>query len=288
MKIFNYLLSIFIFFASFIIIYSSLYFYFSEDSKVENHINKIKLTDKLNIELNKDNYFINNVNNTYLDLANMNYSYSEIKKIENKTNINLVNSEILNNNISFLKGKNKLERIYTKSELDDFLTTNIRDNKIKDYIVSNDYKVIQFETRVNKMTDKFYNKFFKYVKVIFNKKVFIGLSVILLGLVLILVIMKKYLHILISFLSVNIFNIILNIVGIILLNTKLDGTIISYFFDNYILRIIRLSMIISIFVSLLSIICIIIYMRKNDHSKKVKPRIRKVIKDEENFSFGLW
>lgn len=287
MKIFNYLLSIFIFFVSFIIIYSSLYFYFSEDGKIEKYINKIKLSDKLNIELNKDNYFINNVNNTYLDLANMNYSYSEIKKIENKTNINLVNSEILNNNISFLKGKNKLERIYTKSELDDFLTTNIRDNKIKDYIVSNDYKVIQFETRVNKMTDKFYNKFFKYVKVIFNKKVFIGLSVILLGLVLLLIIMKKYLHILISFLSVNIFNIILSIVGIILLNTKLDGTIISYFFDNYILRIIRLSMIISIFVSLLSIICIIIYMRKNDHSKKVKPRIRKVIKDEENFSFGL-
>ena len=282
MKLLNKLFSILIFLLCFIIMYESLYFIYN--SKMNNYLNTIRLSDKLNLEVGKSNYFIDNVNSTYKDLTNMNYSYDEIIRFEKDSNINTVISNILKNKISYLKGNKTLTLVYSKKELDNELTKNINNKEIKEYIKNNDFKVNQFESRLNSKLKAINSRVFDFIRILLDFRVFIMLCCLLLISLLILFIKRKYQNIILPVLIFNIINILFSIVMIVLLSIY-NYNIVSYFFDSFILNIIKTSVIISVIVICTLLLIIIIFNKKE--KVKLKPRIRKVKVNEEDFSFGL-
>ena len=282
MKLLNKLFSILIFLLCFIIMYESLYFIYN--SKMNNYLNTIRLSDKLNLEVGKSNYFIDNVNSTYKDLTNMNYSYDEIIRFEKDSNINTVISNILKNKISYLKGNKTLTLVYSKKELDNELTKNINNKEIKEYIKNNDFKVNQFESRLNSKLKAINSRVFDFIRILLDFRAFIMLCCLLLISLLILFIKRKYQNIILPVLIFNIINILFSIVMIVLLSIY-NYNIVSYFFDSFILNIIKTSVIISVIVICTLLLIIIIFNKKE--KVKLKPRIRKVKVNEEDFSFGL-
>ena len=282
MKLLNKLFSIIIFFICFIIMYESLYFIYI--NKIDRYLDNIKLSDKLNLETSKPNYFIDNVNDTYKDLTNLNYSYEDIIKFENDSNINSVVSNILKNKINYLIDDKELVFVYSKKNLDKELTTNIKNEEIKDYIISNNYKIIQFESRLNSRIKKINDKLFKIISLLLDVRVFISLCSLLLICILIYLIIKKHLSVFTPILAFSIFNILINIIEIVLLKIY-NYNIISYFFDSFILDIIKTSVIISVVVICINLLFITIFNKKD--KIPLKPRIRKVKRNEEDFSFGL-
>ncbi len=282
MKLLNKLFSIIIFFICFIIMYESLYFIYI--NKIDRYLDNIKLSDKLNLETSKPNYFIDNVNDTYKDLTNLNYSYEDIIKFENDSNINSVVSNILKNKINYLIDDKELVFVYSKKNLDKELTANIKNKEIKDYIISNNYKIIQFESRLNSRIKKINDKLFKIISLLLDVRVFISLCSLLLICILIYLIIKKHLSVFTPILAFSIFNILINIIEIVLLKIY-NYNIISYFFDSFILDIIKTSVIISVVVICINLLFITIFNKKD--KIPLKPRIRKVKRNEEDFSFGL-
>lgn len=287
MKIVNTFLSILVFFLTFIFLYQIIYFGYIDSNKVESYVDNIKLTDKVNLEIKKDNYFISNVNRTYKDLLSMKYKYKDIKNIEKDSNINLVLSSIMINKITNLKEGTTPDNTYTKNKLDQTLLNNKFSDELKLYIISNDYKIIEFENRINSKV-KIINNVFKPFRFIFNKLSVIISLVLVLLISILFIINKKYSNIFIPLLITNFLNIIISIIILALLNTKYKYTIINYFFYNFILNILKKSVILSVVIIFFAIILItIISINNKKKIKKIKPRIRKEIKDEEDFGFGL-
>lgn len=287
MKIVNFLLSIIVFFVSFVLLYQVIYFDFIDSNKINNYIDNIRLTDKVNFGTSEKNYFIDNVNSVYKDFNSMKYSYSDIKKIEKESNINYVISSILKNSINYLKSGGQIVSVYSKKDLDEKLVDSHFDSKIKDYIISNDYKLIQFENRLNTRVNEI-NHIVNPFRFIFDKiGVIISLS-ILFVLSIYFATIKKYKYLLAPLLITNFFNVGSSIISLVLLNTKYKYTLVNYFFYDFIFDMLKKSVIISVIVIFLVIIIyVVISIISKKNKVKVKPRIRKEIKNEEDFSFGL-
>lgn len=287
MKIVNTFLSILIFFLTSILLYQVIYFGFIDSKKTENYISNIKLTDKVNLQIEEDNYFISNVNKTYKDLLLMKYGYKDIKNIEKDSNINSVISSIIIDKVNCLKNGKDIKNVYSKDELDKILINDNFNDELKDYIVSNDYKIVEFEHRLNNKIKNFNNSF-KPFRFILDKISLIIVSIVVLILFVFLALNKKYYNFFAPLLISNFLNIIISIIILASLNTKYEFTIVNYFFYNFILDILKKSVIISVIVILFTIILIAIINIKNKKKlNKIKPRIRKVIKNEEDFGFGL-
>jgi len=288
MKIVNTFLSILIFFLTSILLYQVIYFGFIDSKKTENYISNIKLTDKVNLQIEEDNYFISNVNKTYRDLLLMKYGYKDIKNIEKYSNINSVISSIIIDKVNCLKNGKDIKNVYSKDELDKILINDNFNDELKDYIVSNDYKIVEFENELNNKIKNFNNSF-KPFRFILDKISLIIVSIVVLILFIFLALNKKYHNFFAPLLISNFLNIIISIIILGLLNTKYEFKIVNYFFYNFILFILKKSVIISVIVILFTILFITIINIKNKKKlNKIKPRIRKVIKNEEDFGFGLW
>ena len=286
MKIVNIFLSILVFLATSILLYQIVYFEFVDTNKIDSYIGNIKLTDKVNLEIKDDNYFINNINKTYRDLLFMKYGYKDIKEIEKDSNINLVFSTILIDKFNHLKSGKEVNNIYSKNKLDNILICDKFSQELKDYIISNDYKIIEFENRINSKVNSL-NNHFQLFRFFLDKISLIITSLIVLIFFIYFIITKKYSNFFVPVLMTNFFNIVFSVIILALLNTKFEFTIVNYFFYDFIIDILKKSVMISVIVILLTIIFITLINKKNKKNEKLKPRIRKEIENEEDFSFGL-
>ena len=115
-KIVSIIFSIIIFCSTTSLIYLGVFKYFSSPKVINKYLSNIKITQKVNLRINESNYFIDNVNNTYLDFQNMNLSPSEIEKLEKTSNINTVIQNIFNNKIMYLFNNSKIRTMYKKNE----------------------------------------------------------------------------------------------------------------------------------------------------------------------------
>ena len=123
--------------------------YFVKSGRLTNSLEKISIIDKTNIKLDRENEFIDNINKTYGDLKNMNLDDEDIRTIEKNTDLDQVLVKIINNKIKYVLGEEKLKTVYSKEQLDQILTKRIKEEEIKQYILDNDYKIIDFENNLN-------------------------------------------------------------------------------------------------------------------------------------------
>ncbi|MBR4618499.1 MAG: hypothetical protein IKO49_04255 [Bacilli bacterium] len=286
-KIVSIIFSIIIFCSTTSLIYLGVFKYFSSPKVINKYLSNIKITQKVNLRINESNYFIDNVNNTYLDFQNMNLSPSEIEKLEKTSNINTVIQNIFNNKIMYLFNNSKIRTMYKKNELDLFLTKNIRKQKIKSYIIDNDYKIIDFEKRLNDKTIELKEKHISKIAFLFTNNFILLtiISIIISSLVLIIIHKKRFIETISKVMLVSNILIIIELIIIrIMIRFIFQNTIIAYFFNNYLTDYINITTIISICFTFIFIIVISIYDKYNSKNKQ-KARLGDVKTDEEDFNF---
>ena len=264
--------------------------YFVKSGRLTDSLEQISLVDKSNIKLDRENEFIENINKTYSDLKNMHLDDEDIRAIEKYTDLDQVLVKIINNKIKYALGEEKLKTIYNKEKLDKILTEKIKEQEIKQYILDNDYKIIDFENNLNsQVKDLKNNNIFDIVFSMYNLSILVVCFLLVVCFTLLILVNKvngiKY--IINTLLVNNIFNIVTSSTVIILFKYIFRNSIINYLFDELFTKFFNQLIFISIMFIVLLIILSIIYkiITKDDSDTRLKPRIEKRCKDEENFNF---
>lgn len=287
-------LNIFLVFFTFIFFLTLTYLinvkYFVKSGRLTDSLEQISLVDKSNIKLDRENEFVDNINKTYMDFKNMNLDDDDIKKIEKTTNLDQVLVKIINNKIKYALNEEKLKTVYTKEQLDKILTKNIKEDKIKTYILSNDYKIIDFEKALNTQVKELKeDNIFHIIFNLYNLSILIICSILIILFALLIIVNKaKGIKYIINTLLVNnIFNIITSSTVIIFFRYVFRNSIINYLFDELFTKFFNQFIFISIMFIVLLIILSIIYniITKNNTDNRLKPRIEKRCKNEEDFDF---
>ncbi len=287
-------LNIFLVFLTFIIFLALTYLinikYFVKSGRLTSSLEQISLVDKTNIKLDRENEFIDNINKTYIDLKEMNLDDDDIRTIEKNTNLDQVLVNIINNKIKYILNEEKLKTVYTKEQLDKILTKKIKENEIKEYILSNNYKIIDFEKNLNTQVKELKNNnTFDLVFSLYDLSILVVCFILVICFILLLVVNKvngiKY--IINTLLVNNIFNILTASIIIILYKYIFKNSIINYLFDEMTTKFFNQFILISIMFIVLLIILSIIYsiITKDKNDTRLKPRIEKRRKDEEDFNF---
>lgn len=287
-------LNIFLVFFTFIFFLTLTYLinikYFVKSGRLTNSLEQISLIDKTNIKLDRENEFVDNINKTYSDLKEMNLDDEDIRTIEKHTNLDQVLVKIINNKIKYVLGEEKLKNVYTKEELDKVLTKRIKEQEIKQYILDNDYKIVDFEKNLNiEVKDLKNNNIFDIVFSMYNLSILVICFLLVICFTLLLIVNKvngiKY--IINTLLVNNIFNIVTSSTVIVLFKYVFKNSIINYLFDELFTKFFNQFIFISIMFIVLLIIISIIYsiLTKDKSDARLKPRIEKRRKDEEDFNF---
>lgn len=264
--------------------------YFVKSGRLTSSLDNISLVDKINIRTDRENEFIDNINKTYNDLINMDLDDNSIRTIEKYTNLDQVLVKIINNKIKYVLGEEKLKTVYSKEELDKILTKKIKEQEVKQYILDNDYKIIDFEKNLNKEVKNLKNdNIFDIVFSIYNLSILAVCFLLVICFTLLLLVNKvngiKY--IINTLLVNNIFNIVTSSTVIIFFRYVFRNSIINYLFDELFIKFFNQFIFISIMFIILLIILSIIYsiLTKDNSDTRLKPRIEKRRKDEEDFNF---
>ena len=282
-------LNIFLVFLTFIIFLALAYLinikYFVKSGRMTSSLEQISLVDKTNIKLDRENEFIDNISKIYIDFKEMNLDDDDIRTIEKNTDLDKVLVNIINNKIKYILNEEKLKTVYTKEQLDKILT-----KKIKEYILSNNYKIIDFEKNLNTQVKELKNNnTFDLVFSLYDLSILVVCFILVICFILLLVVNKvngiKY--IINTLLVNNIFNILTSSIIIILYKYIFKNSIINYLFDEMITKFFNQFIFISIMFIVLLIILSIIYsiITKDKNDTRLKPRIEKRRKDEEDFNF---
>lgn len=287
-------LNIFLVFFTFIFFLTLTYLinvkYFVKSGRLTDSLEQISLVDKSNIKLDRENEFVDNINKTYMDFKNMNLDDDDIKKIEKTTNLDQVLVKIINNKIKYALNEEKLKTVYTKEQLDKILTKNIKEEELKEYIINNDYKIVDFEKALNtQVKDLKDDNIFHIVFNLYDLSILVICSILIICFVLLIIVNNvngiKYI---INILLVNnIFNIVVSSTAIVFYKYIFKNSIINYLFDELITKFFNQLIFISIlFIALLIIVSIIYSILTKDKSDtRLKPRIEKRCKNEEDFDF---
>lgn len=264
--------------------------YFVKSGRLTNSLEQISLVDKSNIKLDRENEFIDNVNKTYMDFKNMDLDDDDIRTIEKYTNLNQVLVSIINNKIKYVLNEEKLKTIYSKEQLDKILTKNIKEEEIKKYILDNDYKILDFEKALNtEVKDLKDNNIFHIIFNLYDLSILVVCFILVICFTLLIIINRvngiKY--IINTLLVNNIFNIVTSSFAIILYKYIFKNSIVNYLFGDLITKFFNQFIFISIMFIALLIIISIIYsiITKNKSESRLKPRIEKRSKNEEDFDF---
>lgn len=272
-------LSIILFFTLILIIYLYSSNYYLDKTRVSNYLNKISYVEKNN-NSQYNNAFHSEIKKFYNYSKKQKLLDEEIQKIEQTTNFNKLISNIITTNL------NNKKEIYTKKYIDNYLTKNITNKQIKNYIIKNDNKILSFNNQLTKISNK--NR--TLLKII-NSNSYLYLllfSLVLLILQIIINKKKSFSYIIIPLFLTSIFNIIISITSYFIINIKYNYKTFYYIFEEYINIIINKILLFSIISSIICIIIMLINEKIKKKNSKIKPRIRKVKEDEEDFSFGLW
>lgn len=264
--------------------------YFVKSGRLTNSLEQISLIDKTNIKLDRENEFVDNINKTYSDLKNMNLDDEDIRTIEKHTDLDQVLVKIINNKIKYVLGEEKLKNVYTKEELDKVLTKRIKEQEIKQYILDNDYKIVDFEKNLNiEVKDLKNNNIFDIVFSMYNLSILVICFLLVICFTLLLIVnkVKGVKYIINTLLVNNIFNIVTSSTVIVLFKYVFKNSIINYLFDELFTKFFNQFIFISIMFIVLLIILSIIYriITKDNSDNRLKPRIEKRCKDEEDFNF---
>lgn len=264
--------------------------YFVKSGRLTNSLEQISLIDKSNIKLDRENEFIDNINKTYSDLKNMHLDDEDIRTIEKHTDLDQVLVKIINNKIKYVLGEEKLKNVYSKEELDQVLTKRIKEQEIKQYILDNDYKIIDFEKNLNiEVKNLRDNNIFHIVFTLYDLSILVVCSILVICFVLLILVNKVHgvKYIINTLLVNNIFNIVTSSTVIILFRYVFRNSIINYLFDELFTKFFNQFIFISIMFIVLLIILSIIYsvLTKDKSDTRLKPRIEKRRKDEEDFNF---
>lgn len=271
-------LSIILFFTLTLIIYLYSSNYYLDKTRVSNYLNKISYVEKNN-NSQYNNVFHSEIKKFYNYSKKQKLLDEEIQKIEQTTNFNKLISNIITTNL------NNKKEIYTKKYIDNYLTKNITNKQIKNYIIKNDNKILSFNNQLTKISNK--NR--TLLKII-NSNSYLYLLVFSLVLLILQIIINKkksFSYIIIPLFLTNIFNIIISITSYFIINIKYNYKTFYYIFEEYINIIINKILLFSIISSIICIIIMLINEKIKKKNSKIKPRIRKVKEDEEDFSFGL-
>ena len=271
-------LSIILFFTLILIIYLYSSNYYLDKTRVSNYLNKISYVEKNN-NSQYNNVFHSEIKKFYNYSKKQKLLDEEIQKIEQTTNFNKLISNIITTNL------NNKKEIYTKKYIDNYLTKNITNKQIKNYIIKNDNKILSFNNQLTKISNK--NR--TLLKII-NSNSYLYLLVFSLVLLILQIIINKnksFSYIIIPLFLTNIFNIIISITSYFIINIKYNYKTFYYIFEEYINIIINKILLFSIISSIICIIIMLINEKIKKKNSKIKPRIRKVKEDEEDFSFGL-
>ena len=271
-------LSIILFFTLILIIYLYSSNYYLDKTRVSNYLNKISYVEKNN-NSQYNNAFHSEIKKFYNYSKKQKLLDEEIQKIEQTTNFNKLISNIITTNL------NNKKEIYTKKYIDNYLTKNITNKQIKNYIIKNDNKILSFNNQLTKISNK--NR--TLLKII-NSNSYLYLllfSLVLLILQIIINKKKSFSYIIIPLFLTSIFNIIISITSYFIINIKYNYKTFYYIFEEYINIIINKILLFSIISSIICIIIMLINEKIKKKNSKIKPRIRKVKEDEEDFSFGL-
>lgn len=271
-------LSIILFFTLTIIIYLYSSNYYLDKTRVSNYLNKISYVEKNN-NSQYNNAFHSEIKKFYNYSKKQKLLDEEIQKIEQTTNFNKLISNIITTNL------NNKKEVYTKKYIDNYLTKNITNKQIKNYIIKNDNKILSFNNQITKISNK--NR--TLLKII-NSNSYLYLllfSLVLLILQIIINKKKSFSYIIIPLFLTSIFNIIISITSYFIINIKYNYKTFYYIFEEYINIIINKILLFSIISSIICIIIMLINEKIKKKNSKIKPRIRKVKEDEEDFSFGL-
>ena len=271
-------LSIILFFTLTLIIYLYSSNYYLDKTRVSNYLNKISYVEKNN-NSQYNNAFHSEIKKFYNYSKKQKLLDEEIQKIEQTTNFNKLISNIITTNL------NNKKEIYTKKYIDNYLTKNITNKQIKNYIIKNDNKILSFNNQLTKISNK--NR--TLLKII-NSNSYLYLLVFSLVLLILQIIINKkksFSYIIIPLFLTSIFNIIISITSYFIINIKYNYKTFYYIFEEYINIIINKILLFSIISSIICIIIMLINEKIKKKNSKIKPRIRKVKEDEEDFSFGL-
>ena len=271
-------LSIILFFTLTLIIYLYSSNYYLDKTRVSNYLNKISYVEKNN-NSQYNNVFHSEIKKFYNYSKKQKLLDEEIQKIEQTTNFNKLISNIITTNL------NNKKEIYTKKYIDNYLTKNITNKQIKNYIIKNDNKILSFNNQLTKISNK--NR--TLLKII-NSNSYLYLLVFSLVLLILQIIINKkksFSYIIIPLFLTSIFNIIISITSYFIINIKYNYKTFYYIFEEYINIIINKILLFSIISSIICIIIMLINEKIKKKNSKIKPRIRKVKEDEEDFSFGL-
>lgn len=264
--------------------------YFVKIGRLTDSLEQISLIDKTNIKLDRENEFVDNINKTYSDLKNMHLDDEDIRTIEKNTDLDQVLIKIINNKIKYVLGEEKLKNVYTKEELDKVLTKKIEEPKIKQYILDNDYKIIDFENNLNSQVKDLKNdNIFDIVFSMYNLSILVICVLLAICFTLLILVnkVKGVKYIINTLLVNNIFNIVTSSTVIVLFKYVFKNSIINYLFDELFTKFFNQFIFISIMFIVLLIIISIIYsiLTKDKSDARLKPRIEKRRKDEEDFNF---
>ena len=271
-------LSIILFFTLTLIIYLYSSNYYLDKTRVSNYLNKISYVEKNN-NSQYNNVFHSEIKKFYNYSKKQKLLDEEIQKIEQTTNFNKLISNIITTNL------NNKKEVYTKKYIDNYLTKNITNKQIKNYIIKNDNKILSFNNQLTKISNK--NR--TLLKII-NSNSYLYLLVFSLVLLILQIIINKkksFSYIIIPLFLTSIFNIIISITSYFIINIKYNYKTFYYIFEEYINIIINKILLFSIISSIICIIIMLINEKIKKKNSKIKPRIRKVKEDEEDFSFGL-
>ena len=271
-------LSIILFFTLTLIIYLYSSNYYLDKTRVSNYLNKISYVEKNN-NSQYNNVFHSEIKKFYNYSKKQKLLDEEIQKIEQTTNFNKLISNIITTNL------NNKKEVYTKKYIDNYLTKNITNKQIKNYIIKNDNKILSFNNQLTKISNK--NR--TLLKII-NSNSYLYLLVFSLVLLILQIIINKnksFSYIIIPLFLTSIFNIIISITSYFFINIKYNYKTFYYIFEEYINIIINKILLFSIISSIICIIIMLINEKIKKKNSKIKPRIRKVKEDEEDFSFGL-
>ena len=271
-------LSIILFFTLTLIIYLYSSNYYLDKTRVSNYLNKISYVEKNN-NSQYNNVFHSEIKKFYNYSKKQKLLDEEIQKIEQTTNFNKLISNIITTNL------NNKKEVYTKKYIDNYLTKNITNKQIKNYIIKNDNKILSFNNQLTKISNK--NR--TLLKII-NSNSYLYLLVFSLVLLILQIIINKkksFSYIIIPLFLTNIFNIIISITSYFIIHIKYNYKTFYYIFEEYINIIINKILLFSIISSIICIIIMLINEKIKKKNSKIKPRIRKVKEDEEDFSFGL-
>lgn len=289
-KILSILLSIILFFALSIIIYLFTLKIFIKFDKIASLLHNHNIINYKDLTLKKDSTFINNINVTYQDLKTLGLTKEDIDNIIEKSQVNNIINNIISNKLNTILTGQELTIVYDKEQLDRLLTENIYNESIKDYIIENDYKILNFEKGLNNSLQVTNSKYLSILNILISDRlIIIILSTLIITICLLFIFSKQnflsYLFTTVLLIGIN--NIILANVIPYILNINFESTIINYMFKDIWLNYFKYILIISIFLILISIIGLLINERvtKSSNKKNIRPRIRKADRNEEYSSF---